>query len=650
MEFYEESVQAALEKCWQLVRDGQADLFRGQTRDRPTIVPSVFRTSGEGRIAALKELNDFIEWAQNVPQMGIYWGDEDSVTAIAQHYGIPTSFLDLTTNPEVAALFAKTSGDGQNSCKGVIYCFLEADLRSLRGLRITRINVNNLWRLEAQRGLFLQFIDESLTKTLRDRAICIYFPETRLSASERSRLYPVRKSALESVIDQWIYRRQIEGVAELFKQIEYKFFTHRETYPGAFRWRVVPLLEANWFERESAWVLPRVENVAISENPQVVRLPELDFTRPDAARRQLLETIEAPIRKYWTTGRLVSFVASLSDQKSHLSGSVSTIVNRCFDGLRVFPYEIEEMIASIALVATFVMARAEGIKGVDEWPKHFFGKLETVEVAPIGGHIEAGMVSMADLRNALSGEYLSRMTAYMRRKAEGDPGFPMMYIVDHWMLFSFNAFKKLFVEQFIPTAVDGYWKEDLSLYDGALGCMWGINFNPVLLAYVTPFSFRFHSPISGERDCSKIVYVLPDMTKEDLEEVFLSCLPSVMVGGEPFHVRFHEYSLDPRPIWEIDRVVEQSNWIVEVGGISVLEVAPSLTFETDDKIKQMFPTVGAFEIWMISKRLIQIAQGRTFQEIKPMFDEFYRDLRISNTNLDARARGTPDWPGGPIPK
>jgi hypothetical protein len=138
--------------------------------------------------------------------MAVYGGDDTALTAIAQHYGIPTTFLDLTTNPEIAVLFAKSSTGAERSDEAVIYCFLEAGLKSVAVARLIRINIDNLWRLEAQRGLFLDFLEESLIDTLRARAIRIHFPSEFLAAEERTRLYPVRKSALESIIDQWVFR------------------------------------------------------------------------------------------------------------------------------------------------------------------------------------------------------------------------------------------------------------------------------------------------------------------------------------------------------------------------------------------------------------------------------------------------------------
>ena len=648
MEFRTKDAQAALKKCLQLVRDGQADHFRGQTRDWPKLIPSLFRTSGEDRTIALKELEYFKDWSRNVPQMAVYGGDETAITAIGQHYGIPTAFLDLTTNPEIALLFAKTSGNVEMSSEAVIYCFRETTLRSIKGARLRRINVDNLWRLEAQEGLFLECLNEGVIQTLREQAIRIFFPASPLSAKERIRLYPVRKSALEITIDQWVYRRKIERVTDSFEASEdvgHTFVTHRETYPGAFRWRKMPQFETSWFKHEAAWVLPPIESVSIVSDPAIITLPVVDFSDPEEARNELAAAVHDPILEHRSTGRLISFNASLSAEKSDLSGSVSTLINRCWDGLRVLPYQVDEVVASISLTATFLLARAEEVEGVDDWAERFLGELTTIEVAPIGGHIEAGSVASEDLQNALSMERLGNMTAHMRRMAEADAKFPMMYIVDPWMLFGFEAFKRLFAQQFIPTTVDAFWKEDLLLYEGALGCMWSSNFNPALLGFLTPFKFRFHSPIAGERDCSRIVYILPDMERADLEEVFISCMPTILAQSEPFRVRFHGYSSDPRPIWEIARAVEQSKWVVEVGGISVLDVMPSVTSEPDDEMESAFAAVGAFEIWLISKGLMQEVQGKSLEDIEPVLKEFWNELMISNANLETRALSAHDWPG-----
>lgn len=645
MEFHVESAEAALEKCWQLVRDGLADLFRGQTHDWPRLIPSILRTSDDRRNAAIEELEYFKEWACFVPQMATYEGDDTSITAIAQHYGIPTAFLDLTVSPEIALLFAKQSRESSEPSEAVIYCFLEAGLRALPDGRLTRINVDNLWRLESQRGLFLQYIDERLADVLRSQAIRIYFPATPLSAEERTRLYPIRKSALEVAIDQWVYRREVERLTDSFEEVKFKILTHRQTYPGVFRWRIVPKLKASWIKQESAWVFPPVESVSIVNNPAVIALPQVDLSDPGIAQRIVADAIRGPIREYRTSGKLVSFTVQLSEKKFALAGSVATLINRCWDGLRVLPYEAEEVVASIALTAIFLLARTEEVDGVDEWPERLFGELSTIEVAPIGGHIEAGVVSRADLLKAFSGEHVNKLTAYMRRKVADDPEFLMLYVVDHWMLFEFAAFKRLFVEQFIPSMMDWFWKEDLNNNEGTLDGLWSVNFNPALLGYVTPSSFRFYSPIAMVKNCDQLVYISADMERADIEELFISCMPSIESKGPPYQVMFNDYSRDSREIWKIDRVIEQCKWIVEIGGISALDVFPALMPGSCEEQGRPAVGVGAFEIWLIAKGRFHEVLGRTFEEVNPLFDEFLAELLISNANLETRAQSASDWPG-----
>lgn len=651
MEIRVESAEAALEKCWELVRRGEADLFRGQVRDWPKLIPSLFRSSREDRGKAGDELANFQEWSRFVPQMASYGGDEVAITAIAQHYGIPTAFLDLTTNPEIAASFAKGNDDPEPFSESVIYCFLEARLRSVAGGRIARIGVENLWRLEAQHGLFFEYGSEEVADSVKAHATKIIFPAARLSEAEEELLYPTRKSALEVAVDQWIYRRQVEELVDRFSaSSSHVMMTHRETYAGAFRWRSTPDLDPAWIGYEKAWVFPPVESVSVVGHPFVVQLPRLTARTAMGARKQFAGAVAMAVREARASGRLLRLSASLSKRKRHLEESVSSLINRCWDGLRVLPYSVEELIASITTTATLLVARAEGRRGVDDWPEAWFGDLQLVEVAPVGGHIEAGYVRKSDLIGAFSPAHVGEMTRYMSRKFSENPLFVANYVVENWIIFDFQRLKRLFVETWIPTTVDAYWKEDLNLYGGSLGCMWSLNFNPALLGYITLADFRFESPIAAEKSCDRIVYVLPDMDRSDIEEAFVSCMPAILGGHDPFQVKFHGYGWDPRPLWQIERVVEQAKWIVEVGGISPLAVMPTIMRGEDDEDELREPGLGAFEIWLISKQMMDEVQGRFLGDLKPIVDEFYSELLIANSNIETRALAALDWPGPSVPR
>jgi hypothetical protein len=106
----------------------------------------------------------FREWARaNEPKLGAIASDEDVLFAIMQHYGIPTDFIDFTTEPSIAGFFASDTRTEPEPC---IYCISTQDLSRYWGvaqkylepgtqLRTVTLQVPNLWRLEAQHGVFL---------------------------------------------------------------------------------------------------------------------------------------------------------------------------------------------------------------------------------------------------------------------------------------------------------------------------------------------------------------------------------------------------------------------------------------------------------------------------------------------------------------
>ena len=179
-----------------------------------------------------------------------------------------------------------------------------------------------------------------------------------------------------------------------------------------------------------------------------------------------------------------------------------------------------------------------------------------------------------------------------------------------------------------------------------MSSLWSVPFNAALLGFVTLAEYRFRSPIAGEADVERVILVAPDMEPGDVEEIFIACLPSVLAGGEPFQVRFTDYNRDEREVWEIDRVVEQCGWIVELGGISVLDVCPSFRNldAPEPSPSRLGQGLGALDIWLIAQRRLSEFNGRPFGEYRLVLDQFWRELRQANDNLESRGRARPDWP------
>jgi hypothetical protein len=364
---------------------------------------------------------------------------------------------------------------------------------------------------------------------------------------------------------------------------------------------------------------------------------------PFRAQRAVSELLEISLQNHRINRQMVTFNVELSPGKQDLAASVSTLINRCWDGLRVLPYPSNEIVSSIALTAALLCARAEKVPDVDKWPEKLWGETELLEIAPAGGHLEIGWVSKSSLALAFSSEHLGSLTRSMRRIALDRFNDLMTYIVDPWLLFNFRPFRKMFVEQFVPTAVGSFWKEDLNLFEGSLESMWSLSFNPALLGFVTNNDYRFDSPSSLEPDVDKVIYITPEMDRDDIEEAFISCLPSILAGSKPYRVKFTDYNHDSRELWQIDRVICQTQGIVELGGISVLEVFTSLTDEENETHHSLFRGLGAFEIWLIAKRQLQLVQGTPIDSHPTLLHEFWSALLASNEQLENRARSMPDW-------
>lgn len=140
-------------------------IFRGQKQNWP-LQSSIFRFKDDAeRKEHWQRTLKFCEWMLNNSFLKPYheqkFHDEpqEKLLAIAQHYGYPTDLVDFTWDVRVAAYFA-TSGRIDESKPGVIWVIekeiLEQIYESLKVPGLTIFEINGLWRLENQKGLFIR--------------------------------------------------------------------------------------------------------------------------------------------------------------------------------------------------------------------------------------------------------------------------------------------------------------------------------------------------------------------------------------------------------------------------------------------------------------------------------------------------------------
>ena len=138
MEVYEVGdIEEAVELANKFNDDGTYDWFRGQTQAWPPH-SSLYRLQHGIDAEASAEANrrrlaSFFSWLSEIPELRYLLEPEHvhSAFAIMQHYGIPTHYIDFSTDPGVAEFFAadtKTPPVGEKSC---IYCLDSQDLAGL---------------------------------------------------------------------------------------------------------------------------------------------------------------------------------------------------------------------------------------------------------------------------------------------------------------------------------------------------------------------------------------------------------------------------------------------------------------------------------------------------------------------------------------
>ena len=204
----------AIKLAEKLQASGDYDLFRGQRHTFP-IVPSIFRP-GVDREKAVARLSAFTNWVHRTQDLNSLHGNEDAIVAVAQHHGIKTTFLDFTHSPQVAGFFA-TDG-GLNGDVGTIVCVNRRRfIGSWAGMSerhvssngyplvsVVEIEVKNLWRLQAQSGLFIRCHVDLTMLEMFSFMLHIYFPQRAgTTVMKADDIYPPEQSHLEVMLDHY---------------------------------------------------------------------------------------------------------------------------------------------------------------------------------------------------------------------------------------------------------------------------------------------------------------------------------------------------------------------------------------------------------------------------------------------------------------
>lgn len=619
--------QGELNEAIAYVRGKGCDLFRGQSQRWP-VRSSLYRLSGVAREEAGARLEAFIHWCEAHPRLFPYSNSRLNWMAMAQHYGVPTPLLDASLSPEVATHFATCDADSRASGP-VVFAWRTADLMKTSGVAVHRIDIENLWRINAQKSVFV----ECGPGLALDEGVDCYAialdgdPGVRWATLAQDEVMPSRKSILEIILDDYFYRVEMEGMFDNFKGIQLK--RRWQSYAGAFRERRIRVPGTVLASAERAWS-------ARWNARQPTAVQVVDIVAGTAAT-QGDHRIESALAEYCATGAVPVFdlrVVASERQNRELS----RLINHVFDGIAALPFDADTLTTCLKRCVRFVVCLGrESETAFREDIETTLGATVSVEFAPWNGFHNAALASSDGLVRCLSAQAVAELRPFYRRAVESSPLDLLCLSMDPLHAMQPEAFSRLFGEEVIPTQVALWASEQLKIDEGEDWPTAPMVFDPLLLSYFSVSEYAFKFPFAFELEIESLLLLHDGMTTADIRDEIISAWPRCRDHQLPFVVRFHGFDRDDRELYEIPGAVQLATVFLSLGGLSILEVATFTRPRGDDIRRQVFPRpMGAFEMWLYF--VYGAKSPLTESAVRATQPDFQRALLASNEVLESLLR------------
>jgi hypothetical protein len=468
------SVEEAVALAESLKAKGRYDWFRGQLR--AWTPSSSLERALNGRSDVKQQLDAklsrFLSWAVNQPSLAYLALEEnvDSLFAVLQHYGFPTSYIDFSTEPAIAGFFASDSqSPPQEPGSSVIYCLNTTELKEFyeflsqadEGFQpvaeTVTVDVANLWRLQSQHGHFL-FANHPWYRFFEmDK---ILFPWNGAPAfPPREHIYPLHKSALEQLLDSYFFEeRRFENAAAVCAMEEGRgeggLFRHfeiemNEAYDrDAFTY---PLeITEHWSDQAlKDWRNTPVELFYSTVGRQISMPLRTGVTAPSAAN-QIRHSIKGALSMQPEL-RSQAVEWSFTGLPDDVDETLFKAARRdAWNGMRNLPYTSDDIAAAIsALVVLCAIPECRSIDGsiVDQAFTRWIPDAIYVEFGYPGSSYSRAYASDSALRNALDPSWTARL-----KDASSLVSMTSAFHSTHdpRLMFDFSQLASIFAREIIP--------------------------------------------------------------------------------------------------------------------------------------------------------------------------------------------------------
>jgi hypothetical protein len=451
-----------------LKASGDAQWFRGQTRDWPKLAPTFHRLTEEETALAEQQLMRYLRWAKSTPGLEDLAANDDMLIAVAQHYGIPTTFIDFTTEPRVAGFFAT---DGEPPPEGVESCIICLDIDEAKSTwqsvgealhhelaELLELDVANLWRLEAQHGTFVWCPYDDLDGPYPlDR---IFFPYTGTCEIARDAIYPERESPLESLLNQYFQEEEIR-LGSIFLKTELSELPVTRLQMGELpgfdpdAFIAAPDPHPSWAAGAlSAWF--ELERERWSDTAAAISIP-LRFDT-DQSLELLREHVSSQISEALDNEPALRRIAprwqvTTETGDGDFDALLARALQRLWDGMSRLPYTDDEIVTAMGTTAAFCSALSN-LGERDAAASAILADPVALELGGGGVNVHArAWVDDASLRAAVREDFVTLLIPEERERRLGLTFNLLMSARDPRVLFDFEKLKALFAHEIIPTQI-----------------------------------------------------------------------------------------------------------------------------------------------------------------------------------------------------
>jgi len=457
---------------------GTYDLFRGQ-RCRWEVKAKLCRLSLEEREEATQSLVRYLSWVRSTVGLEELAANPEAMIAVAQHHGLPTTFIDFTLDPTVAAFFASEQG----TCpEGEIVCVDSSDFKEfmqnfvqvrpdLEAIRFWHLKVSNLWRLEAQRGVFLEAPIERI-ESLYDFDRIVFPHGGAFTSMGRNDIYPA-ESPLESLLHQYFSNeknikahRWIAGLK--LNSIRMSAPSWSDAAP--FFRTVPPPVVASWSKvsrdrvlKEEAWAphaSQPVMGLAIdaSSGAKAIRA---------AVISQMLELVQRPAVRDAIV-RWEPVIEGFGDATEAGTALMRAVLARLWNGVRRLTVNDKHLAVGMATAAAMVpeylhLNRVDGAAEEAAWGRMLDDPMR-VSFGAADGSAAYGYASEKSLRSAMRRD----LETLLRDEHRGAGVRLLMQMVPYPdRIFDYEALSILFAEEIAPSQVVRYSSDAVIFYSPA---------------------------------------------------------------------------------------------------------------------------------------------------------------------------------------